>query len=156
MEPTDLKSLTNISANISEIIGISSGLGLLITTWIPAVFGLKGYWWKFLVCAIILIVVGLAAPGIIQLLESVRSPVRDIMAMIAGALILLLQCCLGLLGLFAPIGIAYREKLERKGLIIGLTFGTILMPPCWVAALIMCGLEMKNKPREGESLEPQK
>ena len=44
--------------------------------------------------------------------------------MIAGALTCSFSVVSGLLGLFAPIGHRIQRKLERKGLIIGLTFGT--------------------------------
>lgn len=156
MEPgtnfANLEALLNILSNAGEILGIAGGGPLLLVSWMPAVCGLKGYWWKFLALALTLLVLGLASPGIVNFLAH-SGEIGLIVALITGPLLLLFEIGMLLLALFAPIAIAYKEKLERKGLIIGLTLGSFIIPFCWLGALIVCGMDMRNKARESESLD---
>jgi hypothetical protein len=150
MEPgnnlANLEALLNILANGNEILGVAAGGPLLFMTWLPAACGLKGYWWKFLACSIALVLVGLASPGIVNLAVSSHSAVGIIVATIICILLILLQVGLALLAAFAPIVIAFREKLEKKALIIGLNLASFILPLCWIGAVIACGMKLKSKP----------
>lgn len=150
----DLECLVNIAANISEIMGISVGGSLVLTAWLPAACGLKGYWWKFLAVSFVLILLGLADPGIANLLESLNSPFRLYIALIAGLSILLIQITLAAVGFLSPILITVRERLNRKGLITAINLGALIFPPCWIVALVLCGMEMKNKVQTGPLDQP--
>ena len=151
-DATELQGMINLAANFSEIMGIAVGFWLLIMSSLASASGLKGYWWKFLAAGFILILLGLADPGIANFLQDLNSPFRLYIALIAGVTILLIQIALAVLGFLSPSLIAVSEKLNRKGLIAGINLGALLFPPCWIVALVLAGMEMK-KAREVGPLE---
>lgn len=107
---SNVEALLNIGANLSEILGIAGGMTGLLWGWMPAAGGLKGYSKRLTLFGLLILVVGLAVPGIINWLVAVNIGV----AILAGLVLTLV--CVGMGGYlyFAPFWLADATKHPNR------------------------------------------
>jgi len=107
----NLTALVNIMANGCEILGIACGAPNLIMSWVPSACGCPGYSLKIAAASVVLIVGGLASPGLINWSVATGGPG---LAIVMGVICVLIIGGLFLLLTFLPTIIAYREDRPQK------------------------------------------
>ena len=144
--PHDVTALLNILANGGEIAGISAGLPLLVLSFIPHANGLKGYTSKLAILGLVMAIVGLAYPGIMNIMVEALDNGAIINSVVAAVVTLTATVFLlgsWLVAVFIPSIIAVRERRNKRLWIIGCNCIAFL-PGAWLVSFIWACMSDKT------------
>jgi hypothetical protein len=150
----NLEALINISANVTEITAIRYGLLFIIVSALLVFINRRGLAAKYFGLGILVGVIGLAFPGLLNLLSSAggQSNGTGFLAALVLGLIVALPCVIvGFWLLYWPVKVAKRAGEQNLGWIIGLSAFSLLLPFLWSISLY---LAYRAESRNSDMSEP--
>jgi hypothetical protein len=148
-QTANIEALLNIMANGIEIMGVAGGFPALLLCFIPFAAGLRGYTSKIAIASVCMIIIGLAFPGVVNLMVSSSGDSHTgfgvIIALIISGVVGLGMLAASIGIYFLPTIIAYREgRPQRTAMTICNLLGFI--PLAWLGAYIWACLPVKTPP----------
>jgi hypothetical protein len=149
-EMSNLQALLGIMNNCMEIVGIAGGGGMLLSSFIPFASGLKGYSSKIAMIALVMIVLGLAVPGVIGWITASAHDANTVdlglyISLFVSGMVALIMVCASVGAYFLPTIIAQRENKKNK-IAISICNCMAFVPLVWLVSFIWACIPEKVAP----------